>query len=135
MESMAVNSQAHKHKGLYLMDDILDMLTKERDELRGQVEPLKQRLDRLNIAISALEGKPSAESEQPRKRNRNVRNTVLEIIGKAGTAGVSIPDVLEEAERSGSPLEKSSVSTLVSTLKRSGAIIVDDGKYKISPAA
>lgn len=116
------------------MDDILESLIKERDELKEKFEPMRQRLTRLETAINALQGKPVGGSDEQPRRRRNVRPTVLEIIQRSGENGVTVADILEEAANMGADLEKSSVSTLVSGMKRAGQIVAsDDGKYMIAP--
>lgn len=115
------------------MDDILESLIKERDEIKEKFEPMRQRLQRLETAIAALQGKPIAGSDEPSKRRRNVRPTVLEIITRAGDNGVTVADIVEEASNMGIDLEKTSVSTLVSGMKRSGQVVVNEGKYQIAP--
>lgn len=115
------------------MDDILETLIKERDELKEKFDPMRERLQRLEVAIGALQGKPVNTTDETPRRRRNVRPTVLEVITRAGDHGATVSDIIEEASNMGISLEKSSVSTIVSGMKRAGQVTVDEGKYKIAP--
>lgn len=116
------------------MDELLQQLITERDELKTKFEPMRERIQRLDAAIAALQGETvTADINNPIRRRKNVKSTVIDIISRAGDVGSTVSDIIQEADTAGVTLEKTSVSTLVSSLKRSGSLIVHDGRYLIAP--
>lgn len=121
------------------MDKSLNRLTSERDRLNAEVEAIKARIEGLNFAIATIEGdapttRPTTRANgatAPRKRGKNVKATVLAIVERSALAGVTAADVLAGAERMGNPLERTSVSTLLSNLKRAGVLEYKGDRYRM----
>lgn len=110
----------------------MEKLVEERVRLQKQIEALQNELKGLDRAISLLGGGDETTGEgsaRPRERGRNVKETVLTLVQQAGSKGVNVSEVLDNAQASGIRLERGSVSSLLSRLKREGVLEMDDGRY------
>lgn len=72
---------------------------------------------------------PRSANDAPRSRSRGVKEAVLGIVTKAGDRGLSVNEVLEQAQADGVHLDRGSVSSLLSRLKREGTLTMDEGRY------
>jgi hypothetical protein len=108
-------------------------LIEERDRLRTQIESLKSELRGIERAIALLSGEDVNGTATPATRGRakNVKDTVLGFLAEAGAPGLSVTKVMEMAQRRGFHVERGSVSSLLSRLKREGVLDLKDGAYTI----
>src|SRR5579875_3207505 len=83
----------------------------EMAELRGKRAGLVESLALWGVDTSALNANVSKPVEAPRSRTRGVKEAVLDIVTKAGDAGLTVNDVLERAEANGVHLDRGSVSS------------------------
>jgi hypothetical protein len=111
--------------------EMLTKLLEERDRLLKQQEALQNQLIGINRAISLMGGDGEIQPERPqaRERVRNMKDTVLGLLSEAGESGLTVIQVLEKSLRHGVHLERNSVSSLLSRLKREDVLEMTDGRY------
>lgn len=84
-----------------------------------------------------LGGDPDVEESQPRQRRKTpspIKDAVLGLINEFKETGLAVGEVMELSEKRGHPLDRASVSSLLSRLKREHVLVaVGDGKYRPAP--
>jgi hypothetical protein len=110
-------------------------LQDERERLVAQMEALRNQIVGIDRAIALLEGTDykMQEEARPRERARNVKDIVLGLLADAGATGLSVNQVLEKARAKGFELDRGTVSSLLSRLKREYTLNLDTGQYFIRP--
>ena len=113
--------------------EMLKKLVEERDRLQKQLEAIQNQLVAMNRAIAISGGEPGAQSDGGplKERVRNMKDTVLGLLAEAGDVGLTVIQVLERALKHGVHLERNSVSSLLSRLKREDVLDMADGRYSI----
>jgi len=113
----------------------MQKLRAERDRLLKEIEALKNQLIATERALAIVEGTEyrAADSRQ-RERSRNVKDTVLGMLAQAGPAGMSVVQVLDGAKAKGVELDRGTVSSLLSRLKRESTLDMRDGQYFVRPS-
>lgn len=113
---------------------------KMRGELDHEIERLTREIDALEnqrLALQRLRAKIMGETETAatptRTRIRNVKDTVLGLLAEAGEKGLSVGEVIESAKARNMHLERGSVSSLLSRLKREGLLDLVGSAYRIKP--
>lgn len=111
----------------------MQKLIEERDRLARQIEALQNELKGINRAITLLTGESTRDAAPPAGvgRTRNVKDTVIDLIANAGPKGLSVNQVLEAAKARNISLERGTVSSLLSRLKREMTLDMTDGSYFI----
>lgn len=106
-----------------------------RDQQAAEVADLERKLADARIRLSTYEraiaamGGPAVATDK-RSRQSNVKRTVMGIINEAAQAGITAADVVERGNATGKALEKRSVSSLLSRLKREGTLTFDGERYR-----
>ena len=105
----------------------------ERERLRLQIEALQNQLLGIERAIALMDGSAgeTGVSSNGRERARNVKDTVLGLLAQAGEAGLTVTKCVEMAQKQGSHLERGTVSSLLSRLKREEILDLKDGSYSL----
>lgn len=106
-------------------------LLEARERLAKQIEALTYELRGMDRAIAAMKGEVSAPQEAPERRTRarNVKETVLALVQKAGHEGLNVNELLLSAQREKIHLERGTVSSLLSRFKRENVLDMKDGRY------
>jgi hypothetical protein len=112
-------------------------LIEDRDALVRQIEALQGELRGMNRAISVMNGEAAAPQEGPERkpRTRNVKDTVISLVQKAGQAGLNVNELLVAAQQQNIHLERATVSSLLSRFKRDSLLDMKDGRYFIAGQA
>lgn len=115
----------------------MQKLLEERQRLLTELEALKERIKGLDIAISILNGESAEDrTEAPRVRRRrgNQKGIVLDILRNAGSSGLGAQDVVDRGKDQGIDLDRASVSSLLSRLKRDGVCAYNraTGRYALA---
>jgi hypothetical protein len=113
-------------------------LEAERSRLAKQIEELQLELRGLDRAIAIMKGEiePTEERAASKSRSRNVKETVLSLVQNAGEKGLTVNGVMDAARDMGIHLERGSVSSLLSRMKREHVLGMADGRYFVpSPKA
>jgi hypothetical protein len=102
---------------------LIDISQRERE-----LEALRNRLKGYDAAMATVTG--TSVPPGPRRRTRrNVKGTVMDMIVEAGTAGVTAHEIVDKAAAGGRLLDRPSVSSLLSRLKREGVLSFDGERY------
>jgi hypothetical protein len=91
-----------------------------------EIEALRNKLKGIEASMAALGGDQPIEAK---RKNRNVKQTVMGLIVDAGSAGITAVEVVERAALAGRQLDRPSVSSLLSRLKREGVLSFNGERY------
>jgi hypothetical protein len=109
-------------------------LQEERERLLAQMEALRNQIVGIDRAIAVMEGTGyGTPEERHRDRNYNVKDTVLGLVSAAGAVGLSVNQVLDNAKGKGIKLDRGTVSSLLSRLKRENILDMKGGQYFVRP--
>lgn len=114
------------------LKEFRESAARELTELEMQVREARVKVKTLDLAISAMDGSPVPIAASLSKNSPvgvNVKKTVLDIVVEAGVDGVSAAEVVKKAADGGRDLNSTSVSSLLSRLKREGTLELVDGRY------
>jgi len=112
----------------------MQKLREERDRLLREIEALRNQLIATERALAIVEGTAFPQPEpRPRERARNVKDTVLGMLAEAGERGLSVNQILDIAKAKGTDLDRGSVSSLLSRLKRESTLDMKEGQYFVRP--
>ena len=100
---------------------------KQREAFLAEMEALRNRLSGLDLAIQLITQGENDGTE--RERGHGITSTILRLLTDAGAAGISAEGAVEAAARQGIELNRSSVSSLLSRLKRAGTVVYADKRY------
>lgn len=111
----------------------MQKLIEQRNQLLKEMEALKNKIAGLELAIQLLENEPAASVPDPitRMRKSNVKGAILDLLKEVGTTGLNAQTAVEIAARRGVSLDRGSVSSLLSRLKRDGVIEHDGDRYRL----
>lgn len=114
----------------------MQRLREERERLARQIEALQSELRGLDRAIALVSGESvTADPTQGRIKPRNVKDTVLGLVADAGPKGLTVHQVLDAATKKNVQLERGTVSSLLSRLKRENTLDMKDGAYFVRAPA
>ena len=114
----------------------MQRLMERRDELLAEMEALKNKIAGIEEAMALLndEASPVGGDESPKKR-ANVKGTILDLLREAGTTGLNANAAVEIGKRRGIGLDRGTVSSLLSRLKRDDVVVYDRDRYKLKEFA
>lgn len=106
---------------------------REREKaLRDQIAALQNELKGVQWSIAQVTGEPSSPIVAAIvRRARNVNETVLRLVTAAGPKGLSALDLVERAQTEGITLNRGTVSSLLSRLKREGTLVYNGTEYAV----
>jgi hypothetical protein len=110
-------------------------LIEDRDRLAKQIETLTWELKGMDRAIAAMRGEAASPQEkggERKPRTRNVKETVLSLVQRAGQEGLNVNELLIAAQRENVHLERGTVSSLLSRFKRDSVLDMKEGRYFLS---
>ena len=108
-------------------------LLEERERLLRQREALDNEIKGIERAIALVS---EEESSKPSSGKRTqIKGIVLDLLDDVGTTGLNATDAVELANKKGLTIERASVSSLLSRLKRDGIVVYDGNKYRLSKYA
>lgn len=114
-----------------------EALERQRLALENQIWGLRRALELIGGASSASEavgrapGSGITQPRQPRQR-RPIRDLVLDIIRNGDPEGMTARTIVEAAQARGIDLDRNSVSSLLSRLKRDNVLTFDGRLYQLS---
>lgn len=112
-------------------DEMKQRLLEERDRLLRQKEALENQIAGIERAIALIDG----EGDAPKQRQsgaRSTKRTVLDLLQEVGTSGLNATTAVEIAHRRGVTLDRGSVSSLLSRLKKDGVLTYDGDRYRLT---
>jgi hypothetical protein len=108
----------------------MKMLLERRSQIDSEIDRLMVRRAEIDFMIARFSGNAESEpTNEPPRRRKNVKKTVMELVDVAGSAGVTAAEVVERARTLGRELERGSVSSLLSKFKAQGALVFDGERY------
>jgi DNA-binding transcriptional ArsR family regulator len=114
--------------------ELMKTLLDERQRLTGlieqqtrEIEFLKRELATVDRMIAASGGAPT----EPRRKRPSVKAAVLTLLAQHKEAGLTASEVVEADPG----LDKASVSSLLSRLKKDGLLTLEGSKYRIANGA
>jgi hypothetical protein len=108
----------------------------KREKLVAEIVALQNQLKAWDEAIALLEGENTpVKPPEIKQRGKNVKETVLTLVENAGADGINAAGVLDAAKSMGVHLDRGSVSSLLSRLKRENVLAISDGGRYFVPAS
>ena len=107
-------------------------LQEKREALVAEVLALTNQIKGLDVAIAIYSGQSqdsAATLKTKPPRGKNVKETVLSLVENSGTNGINAVGVVETAKNMSIHLERASVSSLLSRLKKERVLDMTDGRY------
>jgi hypothetical protein len=109
------------------LHELRDALLTDINQRERELDALRNKMKGIDAAIAAITG---TNIPDPRRRTRrNVKGTVMDLIVQAGKAGVTAHEIVDQAAVGGRQLDRPSVSSLLSRLKREGVLSFDGERY------
>ncbi len=105
----------------------LRALVDERNRLQAELDALQIKIRGLDLAIELITEEARKLDQQ--SRARGITDTIRDLLREAGTAGLSPQMAVEHAAVRGQKLRKSSVSSLLSRMKRDGEVAYKGRRY------
>jgi len=105
-------------------------LIEERDRLLAQIDALRNQVAGLERAISLLDHEPREERAETGKPPQ-VKSIILSLLKEVGTTGLVLDTTMEMAERRGYKLNKGTVASTLSRLKKEGNVAYDGQRYRL----
>jgi len=112
-------------------NEMKQRLLKERDLLLREKEAIENRILGLERAIALIGEDNGAEATTGRGRRTATKGVVLDLLKDVGTTGLNAATAVELANKRGTTLDKASISSLLSRLKKDDVITYDGDKYRL----
>lgn len=114
-----------------------EALLRQRERLVAELEALRNKISGLDLAIQLITqvDRPAAvptERMERSDRGAGITTTIQRLLVAAGDTGINAEEAVEIAAREGIALNRSSVSSLLSRMKRAGDIAYVDKKYVLA---
>ena len=103
-------------------------------ELEAELEALKNKKAGVQLAIDVLERDDSDDDtveDNGRARRGAVKEALFELLKEAGKTGLNAHSAVEMAKRRGIELDRATVSSTLSRMKRDGAVDHDGERYRL----
>lgn len=111
------------------LQERLDAIRRDLDLALREVEKIKAQEALILDMQREARGEPRTKVRSPR---RNVKQTLLDLLTKAGEAGLNAALAVETAAKEGLTLERGTVSSLLSRLKHEGVVTYDGSLYRLT---
>jgi hypothetical protein len=105
-------------------------LIEERDRLLAEIAALQNQVTGLERAISLLDHEAPRDGETGGKAPQ-VKSLILSLLKEVGTTGLVLETAMDMAQRRGQKLNRGTVASTLSRLKREGAILHDGQRYRL----
>lgn len=110
----------------------MESLAKRREELAAEIEALKYRLEGLDEAMELLQvDGNNAASEGTRRKRESVKPVLIDLLQEVGGHGLNAVIAVGVASKRGLALDRNTVSSLLSRLKRDGIVEFDGHRYRL----
>ena len=134
MASRGINMKA--------IEEEIARVTQQRDALSNRIDGLKRALSLINGDTAVLtadlqhnESQLKAEVHKTRQRRGGLKNTVLDIVGDQAEQGLTVNECVAIAAKAGTTLDRASVSSLLSRLKKDDVLFYDGERYRLKQYA
>jgi hypothetical protein len=106
-------------------------LLDERSRLAAQMDALENKIRGLDLAIELLNAGARPQESLPSQRGRGISETIRTLLKEAGDEGLTVQQTIELAAQRGQDVNKTSVSSLLSRMKRAGEVAYRRKKYSL----
>lgn len=116
----------------------MQRLLEQRDQLLREIEALRNKVAGLEMAIALLDEEGSnktPKTDHSGREKRSVKRVVLDFLEEVGTTGLNAATAVEIANRRGITLDRGTVSSLLSRLKRDEIAVFDGHMYRLKKFA
>lgn len=112
-------------------------LMDERDRLQLELKELQTKIRGLEFAIELItdEARKQESPSAPKVRDRGITETIRSLLRDAGPAGLNPQMAVELAAARGQALNPTSVSSLLSRMKRDGQVAYRRKRYVLKEDA
>jgi hypothetical protein len=111
-------------------------IERQRDRLLIEIEALRNKVAGLELALSLMGAESAAPEEREKtKENRGLRQTLTDLLREAGTTGLNATSAVDTAQRRGAHLDRQSVASTLSRMKRDGDVTYNGDRYKLTQFA
>lgn len=103
-------------------------------QLQKEISDLQLKLAGVQMGIRAAGGEPAAGSSPARAkpgRKRNVKAFLLDWLEERGSDGLNAAEAIKLAQARGVPMERATVSSLLSRFKADGTVTYDQFVYRL----
>ena len=105
-----------------------DELNQQRKDIDRQLQEIEREFEAVNAYERVRKGSGAAASAAGSKRRTGIRQNVLSVVERHPN-GISRADLLEEMNAKGDKRAEQSISNALSSLKKRGAVRLDQGAY------
>jgi len=125
------------------IEEEIARVTQQRDALTHHIDGLKRALSLikkdatiLNADLNHNDSSLSANVERKtRQRRGGLKTTVLDIVTNQAEKGTTVNECVTIAAESGTSLDRASVSSLLSRLKKDDVLFYDGERYRLKQYA
>ena len=98
----------------------------ELNKAKEQVRILMAEINTIDQTLDLAEGTKPQTSP---KRGKSAKIVAIDILEVRGIEGASVNDIVAISKEQGNPVERGTVSSLLSRLKKDNSVVYNDGKY------
>jgi hypothetical protein len=104
--------------------------------LEAELEALKNKIAGVRLAIDVMEGNEADDTadDNGRARRGAVKEALYDLLKEVGKTGLNANSAVEMAKRRGLELDRATVSSTLSRMKRDGAVDHDGERYRLRGA-
>ena len=107
-------------------------IERQRDRLLVEIEAMRNKVAGLELALSLIGAEATAPEEREKPREtRGLRQTLTELLRESGTTGLNATSAVEVAQRRGVHLDRQSVASTLSRMKKDGEVVYNGERYKL----
>ncbi len=106
-------------------------LVDERSRLTVELEALQNKIGGLDLAIELLNAGTRKREGAPPARSRGISETIRTLLKEAGDGGLTVQRTVELAAEHGQTINRTSVSSLLSRMKRDGEVVYRRKRYAL----
>ena len=111
-------------------------IERQRDRLLVEIEALRNKVAGLELALSLMGAEAISPEERERpKESRGLRQTLTDLLREAGTTGLNAISAVDVAQRRSIHLERQSVASTLSRMKKDGEVVYNGDRYKLTQFA
>lgn len=109
------------------------LIEQKRDRLLAEIEAIRNQIAGLEMALSLLGGEEAEQNglKTVHPARGNLRTTLTELLREVGTMGLNAATAVEIAQRRGIHLDKQSVGSTLSRMKRDGLVDYSGDRYRL----
>lgn len=115
--------------------EMKDRLLKERDALIRDKEAIENRILGLERAIALIGDDASTIASVQHGRRTATKGIVLDLLRDVGTTGLNAITAVDLASQRGVTLDRASISSLLSRLKKDDVVAYDGERYRLKEFA